>query len=97
MKKGKIYMVYDGDGSGFWMLGRCTREENAQSTSGELRCDATYIATDGLFRKETCWCYQCNNRSYREATQEEMAHFAECEKADMFIPLPKIINSYTIF
>lgn len=78
MKQGKIYFVQD---PFFWMVGRCEGPIENNGTN----CPATTISSNMEFRLNRGWCFQDGNRTYRDATQEEIAWYEYCEKNKKFI------------
>ena len=94
MKKGQIYLVTDSDGK-FWMLGRCI---NPTRTNDLTRGEACFIESEGNFHKEAGWCFNSQNRSYREADWKEIQWFEECERQGKFIKKEHIkFNIYEIY
>ena len=88
MVKGKYYYVWDDNYSGF-MIGKClgafTEEDEFK------RCNATFICTfpanKSLINKYS-WCYESNQRHYREATTDEIEWLELCIKKGKFIEKP---------
>lgn len=79
MEQGKIYFVEE---VGFWMVGRCEGPIEENGTN----CPATTISSNKEFRLGKGWCFQHGkNRTYRDATQEEIAWYEYCEKNEKFI------------
>jgi hypothetical protein len=98
MEIGKIYFVKDKAPGTFWMLGRCTGEDLESDEPQYRRNNSTRIDSNNMFFEDSCWCYESiEGRTYREATQEEIIWFEECERQEKFIPKEQIKFAYEIY
>lgn len=97
IEKGKAYFVQEGS---FWMLGICDDPTDyGDEEDGNDRCFASYINSDRYVMKNSKWCYNSEDRTYREATSTEREHLLKCLEDNIFRPIPSeptVNDSYSI-
>ena len=93
LKDGEIYYV--STTYGFWMIGLVTKSNNGDNSCDSFRGNATYIdKKEEELIKDSSWCYEAFDRTYRLATSEEKHWLNTCIKLDKFITFEEAMKTF---
>ena len=93
LKDGEIYYV--STTYGFWMIGLVTKSNNGDNSCDSFRGNATYIdKEEEELIKDSSWCYEAFDRTYRLATLEEKHWLETCIKVDKFITFEEAMKTF---
>ena len=93
LKDGEIYYV--STTYGFWMIGLVTKSNNGDNSCDSFRGNATYIdKEEEELIKDSSWCYEAFDRTYRLATSEEKHWLNEAIRLNKFITFEEAIKTF---
>ena len=93
LKDGEIYYV--STTYGFWMIGLVTKSNNGDNSCDSFRGNATYIdKEEEELIKDSSWCYEAFDRTYRLATSEEKHWLNEAIRLNKFITFEEAMKTF---